>query len=70
MKTKNITRINRDTDGHWVGDGFPVNTMFSYSAQGTEISPFLMLDYAGLRTLSLPISNVVWGSIRIVALKQ
>ena len=47
MSTKSITRINRGAGGHWVGDGFPVNTMFSYGNQGAEISPFLMLDYAG-----------------------
>lgn len=44
---KKITRIHRGTGGHWVGDGFPVNTLFSYFADGGEISPFLLLDYAG-----------------------
>jgi redox-sensitive bicupin YhaK (pirin superfamily) len=47
MKIKNVTRITRGTGVHWVGDGFPVNTMFSYHAEGAEISPFLLLDYAG-----------------------
>ena len=47
MNMKNMIRVNRGTGGHWVGDGFPVNTMFSYDTQGTEISPFLLLDYAG-----------------------
>ncbi len=32
---------------HWVGDGFPVRTLFSYSTLGAQASPFLMLDYAG-----------------------
>lgn len=32
---------------HWVGDGFPVRTLFSYSTLGEQASPFLMLDYAG-----------------------
>jgi redox-sensitive bicupin YhaK (pirin superfamily) len=32
---------------HWVGDGFPVRTLFSYNTLGQEMSPFLMLDYAG-----------------------
>jgi len=31
---------------HWVGDGFPVRTMFSQDSLGRHISPFLMLDYA------------------------
>lgn len=36
----------RDTP-HWVGDGFPVRTIFSYNDIAKEISPFLLLDYAG-----------------------
>ena len=31
---------------HWVGDGFPVRTIFSQDSLGRHISPFLMLDYA------------------------
>lgn len=30
---------------HWVGDGFPVKNLFP--SNGIEMSPFLMLDYAG-----------------------
>jgi redox-sensitive bicupin YhaK (pirin superfamily) len=33
--------------GHWVGDGFPVRSLFSYNTQGQAVSPFLLLDYAG-----------------------
>jgi len=32
---------------HWVGDGFPVRSMFTYDTLGKHISPFLLLDYAG-----------------------
>jgi redox-sensitive bicupin YhaK (pirin superfamily) len=32
---------------HWVGDGFPVRTIFFYQGLGLRISPFLMLDYVG-----------------------
>lgn len=33
---------------HWVGDGFPVRSMFSVGRHGAEtLSPFLMLDLAG-----------------------
>ena len=32
---------------HWVGDGFPVQTLFDYNRAGMELSPFLLLDYAG-----------------------
>jgi quercetin 2,3-dioxygenase len=33
--------------GHWVGDGFPVRSLFSYGKLGRKISLFLLLDYAG-----------------------
>lgn len=32
---------------HWVGDGFPVRSMFSHGSHGKHVSPFLLLDYAG-----------------------
>lgn len=32
---------------HWVGDGFPVRSMFSHATHGQHVSPFLLLDYAG-----------------------
>jgi len=47
MKIKKIERISRGMGTHWVGDGFPVNTLFSYHTQGADTSPFLLLDYAG-----------------------
>jgi redox-sensitive bicupin YhaK (pirin superfamily) len=35
---------------HWVGDGFPVRSIFSYDGLGREaLSPFLMLDWAAPR---------------------
>jgi redox-sensitive bicupin YhaK (pirin superfamily) len=36
----------RAPQGHWVGDGFPVKSLFNYDRLGGRISPFLMLDYA------------------------
>lgn len=44
---KKIIDINRDADAHWVGNGFPVRTIFSFQTLGQCISPFLLLDYAG-----------------------
>jgi len=32
---------------HWVGDGFPVRSLFSHASHGQHVSPFLLLDYAG-----------------------
>jgi quercetin 2,3-dioxygenase len=44
---KKVILIQGPISQHWVGDGFPVRTIFSYNDLATEISPFLMLDYAG-----------------------
>ena len=30
---------------HWVGNGFPVRSVFDYNGLGRELSPFLLLDY-------------------------
>jgi redox-sensitive bicupin YhaK (pirin superfamily) len=32
---------------HWVGNGFPVRSLFNYGSLGAQLSPFLLLDYAG-----------------------
>lgn len=44
---KKLRSIQRSTDRHWVGDGFPVRTLFAYPNLGSVLSPFLLLDYAG-----------------------
>lgn len=44
---KQVTSVLRTADRHWVGDGFPVRTLFAYSQGGDALSPFLLLDYAG-----------------------
>ena len=46
MRKKILGRYGNDRS-HWVGDGFPVRSLFSYDALGAHISPFLLLDYAG-----------------------
>jgi len=43
---KNVLRIHRQPEGHWVGDGFPVHTVLDYQRH-PELSPFLLLDHAG-----------------------
>jgi redox-sensitive bicupin YhaK (pirin superfamily) len=43
---KNIIGIYTSPRTHWVGDGFPVRTLFSYDNLGQHISPFLLLDHA------------------------
>ncbi|QQE86436.1 pirin family protein [Pseudomonas putida] len=44
---KKILGIHRSPHTHWVGDGFPVRSLFTYDNLAKQISPFLLLDYAG-----------------------
>ncbi len=44
---KKIVDILRSHGDHWVGDGFPVRSLFSYQGDTDAISPFLLFDYAG-----------------------
>ena len=44
---KKILGIYSAPRQHWVGDGFPVRSMFRYGRHGKHVSPFLLLDYAG-----------------------
>jgi quercetin 2,3-dioxygenase len=44
---KRVIAVHPSPEGHWVGDGFPVRSLFSYHTLGAEMSPFLLLDYAG-----------------------
>jgi redox-sensitive bicupin YhaK (pirin superfamily) len=44
---KEILGIYDAPRAHWVGDGFPVRSLFTYNGLGRQLSPFLLLDYAG-----------------------
>ena len=44
---KKILGVYSNPHPHWVGDGFPVRSLFSYDSHGRHLSPFLLLDYAG-----------------------
>jgi redox-sensitive bicupin YhaK (pirin superfamily) len=44
---KRLIGIQGNDRGHWVGNGFPVRTLFFYQQLGKEMSPFLMLDLIG-----------------------
>jgi quercetin 2,3-dioxygenase len=44
---KRVVAVQGSPQGHWVGDGFPVRSLFSYHTDGARRSPFLLLDYAG-----------------------
>jgi redox-sensitive bicupin YhaK (pirin superfamily) len=49
---KELLRIHKSSDVHWVGNGFPVRSVFSYNESANELSPFLLLDYAAPREFS------------------
>jgi redox-sensitive bicupin YhaK (pirin superfamily) len=46
-KAKQILAVQSSPPPHWVGDGFPVRGAFGNRAFTPEISPFLLLDFAG-----------------------
>lgn len=44
---KKVLGIYDSASQHWVGDGFPVRNLFPSNPLWEQVSPFLMLDYAG-----------------------
>ncbi|WP_413944380.1 pirin family protein [Bdellovibrio sp. HCB-162] len=44
---KKLLFSQQNNQRHWVGDGFPVRTIFTYNDLAKDISPFLLMDYAG-----------------------
>lgn len=49
---KKVVRVQQAPLGHWVGDGFPVRSIFSPHDRAEELSPFLLLDFAAPVTFS------------------
>lgn len=43
---RNLVVVQDAPRPHWVGDGFPVRSMFSPQTHGSALSPFILLDYA------------------------
>ncbi len=43
---KRFLGVYNSPEAHWVGNGFLVNSLFSYNELGAEMSPFLLLDHA------------------------
>jgi len=47
-RSKTVEAVLPVPEPHWVGDGFPVRSVFSvHSQDAAAISPFLLLDHAG-----------------------
>lgn len=43
---KTVKSVLPSPPTHWVGDGFPVSTVFSPQSVGERLSPFVLFDYA------------------------
>ena len=43
---KKVLGVHTAPRPHWVGDGFPVRSLFGYDGLGKHLSPFLLLDHA------------------------
>ena len=42
---KKLLHVYQSSNTHWVGDGFPIRSVFDYNGLGKDLSPFLLLDY-------------------------
>ncbi|VEA77970.1 pirin-like protein [Salmonella enterica subsp. arizonae] len=60
---KQITGVYTAPRPHWVGDGFPVRSLFSYQSHAQQLSPFLLLDYAGRTHLRQVMKNAALENI-------
>lgn len=68
---KKLRCIQRSTDRHWVGDGFPVRTLFSYPILGPVLSPFFCFSITLARGSSRPPMSVSGSvSTRIAGSRQ
>jgi redox-sensitive bicupin YhaK (pirin superfamily) len=45
--SKKVEKILPSPPTHWVGDGFPVSSVFSPHAVRNGLSPYVLMDYAG-----------------------
>lgn len=50
MTLRKVAEVRKAPSMHWVGDGFPVCSIFSYDGDARDFSPFLLLDYAAPAT--------------------
>lgn len=44
---KSVESVLPGAPKHWVGDGFPVRSVFSPQVVGDRLSPYVLFDYAG-----------------------
>jgi redox-sensitive bicupin YhaK (pirin superfamily) len=48
--TKKVEAVFASPQTHWVGDGFPVSSVFSPQTVQNALSPYILFDYAGPAT--------------------
>ena len=51
---------------HWVGDGFPVRSLFGYNGLGRQLSSIMPHHSSSIRHRA----RVAWGSIRTAASRR
>ncbi|STW07966.1 cytoplasmic protein [Klebsiella grimontii] len=66
---KQITGIYTAPSQHWVGDGFPVRSMFSYQTHGEQLSPSCCLTMQARITSRRERRNAASANIRIADLR-
>lgn len=67
---KKVLGIYSSPRPHWVGDGFPVRSLFSYDSLGQQASPSCCWTMQGRHSLRPRPGPVAWASIRTVALRR
>ena len=68
MSKKILGRLGNNR-GHWVGDGFPVRSLFFIPRARRGGDPFLLLDYAGPYNFDPAPARAAWANTRTAALK-
>lgn len=67
---KHVTGVYTAPRPHWVGDGFPVRSMFSYQSHAEQLSPFC----CWITRVRIPLHRVMKSaasvSTRTVVLKR
>ena len=67
---KQVTGVYTAPRPHWVGDGFPVRSMFSYQSHAEQLSPFLCWITPGHIPSPLVMKNVAWANTLTVVSKR
>ena len=67
---KKILGVYNAPGQHWVGDGFPVRSLFSYDSHGRHIARSCCWTMPARRRSRRPPTGAVWASIRTAASRR